>query len=374
MTIRPRGRSFMVDVKVNGDLNPTRQDVRIRTTVKDRDTAIRAEAIIRSQVMRSGAWDGSLGDDKSSKPSTTKKASGGTLQAAVDLAFTHPLKGWKLTKEGLGQKRNAQAVADFLGTDTLCSEIETDHFNRAAQHFADSGNSSDTVTRKLQAFYRALWFAEEMKWIRARPRWSRPTPGQPRQYTFTPEVEAEVIAYFEAVELCPQMADLFRLGIDTGARLSELLELRREDVNLRDTFLLVRGKGGHGSKNGEVRTVVLSTRAAEVLGRLVMKTERGGRLFPGWTIFKVSRRMQMARAAMGEEGNSEFCFHATRHTCGTRMAEAGVELLHMMDQLGHKTASMTQRYVKMSPAARRAAMQRAMGWKPQEPAKAAQGD
>jgi integrase len=57
---------------------------------------------------------------------------------------------------------------------------------------------------------------------------------------------------------------------------------------------------------------------------------------------------------MGEEGNAEFTFHATRHTCGTRMVERGVPLNDMMDQLGYKTASMPPRYIKLSHAARRA--------------------
>jgi hypothetical protein len=47
------------------------------------------------------------------------------------------------------------------------------------------------------------------------------------------------------------------------------------------------------------------------------------------------------------------------------MAERGVPLNDMMDQLGHKTAVMTRRYIKLSPAARRATILAAM-----QPAKA----
>ena len=366
MSIRKRGNSYMADVKVAGRLNPTGQEVRARVAFPTQLEAIRAEAIIRAEIMRLGAWTGETLEaargvtTARSQKNPAQRRKEGTLEAALALAWDHPTRGWKHSRSarsGTQQHTNAKAVIDYLGPDRLCVEVTIRDFERAIEHLAGRGNSNDTITRKLQAFYRVLWFAQRQGWIKARPEWDRPTPGKPRQFIFTPKIEQETIAYFEGILGDREMADLFRLGIDTGCRLGELLRLSVEDVNLEDRFLTLKE-----TKNGETRTVILNARACEVLGRRLEAVGdfRRARLFPGWTDFKVSRRMLMAREGLGFEGNREFTFHATRHTCGTRMAEKGVDLTTMMDQLGHKTPSMTQRYIKLSPAARRATLERMM--------------
>lgn len=63
--------------------------------------------------------------------------------------------------------------------------------------------------------------------------------------------------------------------------------------------------------------------------------------------------MQEVREHLGEGDNKECVFHATRHTCGTRMAAKGVPLPVMMEQLGHKNPQMTMRYVHMSAIERK---------------------
>ncbi len=379
MTIRARGGTFMVDVKVAAELNPSGMQVRIRKGVKSKEEAIRLEAMIRAKVMETGRWSDTDHDEATRGPRKGKslKRGEGTLRAALQLAWEDPFEGWKRQKDGQGQYRNAKAVVDFLGEHKLCGDIERDDFVRAMQHFEqECGNSSDTVCRKLQAFSRTLYFAEQQKWIRGRPQWKRPTPGQPRQFVFSPELEAQVTAYFRDVQLRPDMADLFTLGIETGVRLGEALWLEAADFDPQNRFLKVHGIDRRGTKNSDaVRVVVTSAKAVEVLKRRIGVVGVGRvKLFPEFKFrSSVSRLMQMARAEFGHEGNREFTFHATRHTCATRMAERGTELLHMMEQLGHKTPSITRRYIQLSPTARRSVIERGAA-ADSKPAPAAQND
>ena len=361
MSIRPRGKSFMVDVKVLADRNPSGEDVRVRVTAKTRDDAIRLEALIRAEVMTTGRWSAKSDEEMAAARSTVSRTTG-TLKDALKIAWEHPDEGWHKGRKKSAdcQYRNAKMVIDFLGENTLCCNIERADFTRANKHLQEQGNSGDTITRKLQAFSRVLYFAQLEGWIKARPDWKRAPPSKARQFTFTPDLEAKVIDYFLTVAWDEDMADLFRLGIDTGCRLGELLAITKGDVDLHNQFLTVRGLDGV-TKNGEVRTAALNKRACEVLRRRIDGLDRDDRLFPGWNNVKVSRRMVQVRNAMGYEGEREFTFHATRHTCGTRMANAEVPLLMMMGQLGHKTPSMTQRYVKMAPSAMRDTILRAMG-------------
>lgn len=356
MTIRVRGNAFIVDVKVAADRNPTGQEVRVRKSAPDKEAAIRLEALIRAEVIRTGRFLGLDAEGQpAQKPSIVTGKKVGTILDALDLTVNHPTDGWAKQRAGKIQEGNARQVVNFLGVSKLCREITEEDFNRAAEHFFAQGNSNDTVARKLQAFSRTLYFARKAGWMRHKIDWERPTPGKPRQFVFTPAVEAQVIAYFENVEADRQMARLFTLGIDTGARLGELLNLEARDVDLKQRWALLRE-----TKNGEARTVVLYDRAVATLKELVREFPDGP-LFEGWNKKRVSRRMQMCREALGHEGNREFTFHATRHTALTRLAEQGVEFAAMMDQAGHKSPSMTKRYVKLNPVARRRAILASVG-------------
>lgn len=46
---------------------------------------------------------------------------------------------------------------------------------------------------------------------------------------------------------------------------------------------------------------------------------------------------------------TDFHFHDLRHTCATRMVQAGVDLYKVQRLLGHKSPIMTQRYVHHCP-------------------------
>ncbi|MDP3869944.1 site-specific integrase [Phenylobacterium sp.] len=361
MTIRPRGARYEVDVKVHASRNPTGLDVRVRTSATDRDTAIRLEALVRAEIMRTGSWVPGQGDAP-----TRGKRGGGTLADAIELAWDHPFEGWKLAKMGVTQRSSARMVVAILGPDRLCAEITEEDYQKVAETLVrDHNNSSDTVTKKIQAFHRTLYFAKKAGWIKARPDWKRATPGQPRQFTFTPEAEAQTIAYFRDVQGSQDMADLFCLGIDAGLRVGELLAAEAGDVDLASRFLKARGtedvRKQRTTKNGETRTVILVDRAMDILRRRIKGLARNDLIFARWNHFKVSRMMLMARAEIDRPTNKEFTFHATRHTCATRMAEAGMELPDMMEQLGHKTASITLRYIKLAPAARRARILKSVG-------------
>ncbi len=358
MTIRPRGRSYLVDVKVAGSLNPSGLDVRIRTSATDRDTAVKLDALIRAEVMRTGQWGG---EGKASS-SRSSRATGGTLKDALAIAWSHPYEGWCLGKSrsAMGQHRNAKEVIAILGEDTPCSSVTEQDYARIAETLAARHNGSDTVVRKVQALHRVLYFAELQGWIVKRPRWKRPTPGMAREYTFTATMDRQIEAYFRDLLLCPDMADLFVVGIETGARLGELLHLEARDVDLCGQWAKVRGAEGT-TKTGGTRTVTLTGRALAVLKRRLEGLPSRGRVWQGWTDGRVSRRMRQAREAMGEEGNREFCFHACRHTAATRMAERSVPFTVMMQELGHKTPAITMRYVNMAPAARREAILKSVG-------------
>ena len=61
------------------------------------------------------------------------------------------------------------------------------------------------------------------------------------------------------------------------------------------------------------------------------------------------QRWQKTRAAPGFTDDKAYTPHVLRHTCVSRLVQAGAGLLHVQTWLGHKQATMTQRYAHLAP-------------------------
>lgn len=157
---------------------------------------------------------------------------------------------------------------------------------------------------------------------------------------------------------------ILELFYASGLRLSELVGLDIEDVNLSGRVVRVRGKGGkerlvpfnHSTADAlktmlqDMRTAPPSSassrrpapRAAHARQRhAVFLNQRGGRL----TTRSVDRIVrQAARAAAMPGGLSP---HALRHTFATHLLQAGADLRAIQELLGHSRLSTTQRYTHL---------------------------
>jgi len=340
MTIRARGSSFQVDVKVAGKDNPTREVVRVRATAKDENTARRLEAEIRAAVMQCGHW----APNTPSAPSRVQ----GTLEAALQEAWSYPsgrLRGWKYQRAGQKQYDRAKACVDILGPSRHCATITTADHDNLTLHFERLGNGSDTLIGKIQAFRRILWHAQRKGWITHRPLWDRPAAGQPREFMYTPDMERRVIEFFRTVARDNLMADLFTVAIETGLRLGELLRSPRRawDIEARTVTI-----SAEIAKSGRARTVTLTGRAAETISPwLEACAQLDDRPFRV-SAYTVSQRMKKARTYLKEEANKHFIFHATRHTRATRLAAITRDPFIVMSQLGHGDIQTSMRYIKMA--------------------------
>ncbi|QIG74609.1 integrase protein [Rhizobium phage RHph_I20] len=345
MTISPRGSAFKVDVKVGAKHNPTKKEVRVRVSAKDMSTARRLEAEIRAAVMKHGVWNAESAS-ASAKASRPGKAAG-TLGAALEEAWNYPSgrnRGWKFQKSGKEQYNKAKMCIAVLGKDRHCATVTPDDLNDLVNTFAAKGNSNETITFKIQALFRVLWHAQRKGWITHRPLWDRPAPGNPREFIFSPDLEAKTIEYFGDFEQDLIMRDLFILGIETGLRIGELLLSRKQDWILDNRVHHVRPEV---SKNKRARYVTLSQRAIDTIRPYIENKPDSWQPFR-WSKSQIAYKMRKARKFFDMEENAEFCFHATRHTRATRLARATRDPFVVMSQLGHSSITISMRYIKMA--------------------------
>jgi integrase/recombinase XerD len=141
--------------------------------------------------------------------------------------------------------------------------------------------------------------------------------------------------------------------LETGARVSELVQLRIEDVSLAERVVVVRrGKGG------KRREVPIRRELAQLL-QLHIGSRRAGPLFPsrqkgsgpvphvltrqrvGQVVREVARAASIAKRVYP---------HLLRHTMATRLLTLGMEITDVQRFLGHEDLATTRRYAETTAA------------------------
>lgn len=148
------------------------------------------------------------------------------------------------------------------------------------------------------------------------------------------------------VEACPDwLRALITVAVHTGMRRGELLALTWVDVDLENGFASV-----NDPKNATPRKVPLNETAREILTAL-KSNSKSMRVFSNEVGERISHehlRMNCHRV-LAVAKIEDFRFHDLRHTCGSWMAMAGVDIRRIQEVLGHKTISMTLRYAHLAP-------------------------
>lgn len=146
------------------------------------------------------------------------------------------------------------------------------------------------------------------------------------------------------------MVEAMLLG---GLRRCEVLGLRLDDIHVGDRRLFIAcGKGGHE------RIVPVAARffntLAVYLDQERPSTAEGGAVF---VVLKGPRRGsalsaagldEILRGAKGRAGLARLTCHMLRHTCLTRLREAGMALEAVQAQAGHRSIESTRIYLHLS--------------------------
>jgi type 1 fimbriae regulatory protein FimB/type 1 fimbriae regulatory protein FimE len=140
---------------------------------------------------------------------------------------------------------------------------------------------------------------------------------------------------------------MIRLAFRHGLRVSELVALRRDQVDLGNGLLHVRrAKGGlpstHPLGGQEVRSLRKALRDYPE-GPTVFVSERGGPLTPNGFHKLVARAGRAAGLGFPVHP------HMLRHATGYKLANDGQDTRAIQHYLGHKNIRHTVRYTELAP-------------------------
>jgi len=135
----------------------------------------------------------------------------------------------------------------------------------------------------------------------------------------------------------PWLLPVVQLALETAMRQGELIRLRWEhiDLNRRTAHL-------PDTRNGESRTVPLSTTAIRVLRALPRSLH--GQAFPGVTTEAIKRAYIRAVRRAGIEN---LRFHDLHHEAPTRLFEKSLNIMEVASITGHKDLRMLRRYTHL---------------------------
>jgi len=179
-----------------------------------------------------------------------------------------------------------------------------------------------------------------------------------------------------------RLRPIVTLGIHLGARLGELMSIKRDDINLsaKSVFAKVRSKGqdvkvevrpNHvlipKSKNGKPRTLPLSSVARDIFSELFAEQSTSDYVFANADTGKPFTDIGRVFAkACVDAGIEDLTFHDLRHTFASRLREAGVDAITRRDLLGHSTVQMSDDYTHSSAESRLRAVQSIADYRKQD--------
>ena len=138
---------------------------------------------------------------------------------------------------------------------------------------------------------------------------------------------------------------LIEFLVSTGCRISEIVNLNVDEINMRDRCTTVVGKGN------KERVVFFSYRAKLMLEEYFSRCKGGIALFPSaiapYTAVKVRALQKIVRSIGVRAGIARNVHpHLLRHTFAELALKAGMDICVIQELLGHTDISTTQIYAK----------------------------
>lgn len=137
-----------------------------------------------------------------------------------------------------------------------------------------------------------------------------------------------------------------------GLRVSELVGLKISDINFKERYLIIHGKGG------KTRLVPLAKYTAQLMQSYIKKERKAGKINPKCadTLFLNVRGSGLTRVmiftivkelAKKAGITKNISPHTFRHSYATHLLENGADLRYIQEMLGHSSITTTEIYTHL---------------------------
>lgn len=157
---------------------------------------------------------------------------------------------------------------------------------------------------------------------------------QKRRLAAPPEDIAVLLSYDQ---LKPRTRAFIHILTDSGARLAEVLSIRRSDIDLRELRITIMGKGARE------RIIYISPETGQAIKEYLAQAPQSTYLFPGQRSLTWSQQAVRQHLALlcHKLGIKRFTPHQLRHLFATKTINAGANIRSISEILGHKSPAVT---------------------------------
>lgn len=237
--------------------------------------------------------------------------------------------------------------------DLSLTQINQEDIRRYAGHLEKKGKSNATVVRSVASLKSFYTFMTAAHFIRSNPAKGF-TPSRTERKLPSILTNREVDLFLEQPDIgdtkgCRDKA-MLELLYATGIRVSELIALDTQDVNLSACFLRCRGKN-------KERVVPLYKAAVRALAAYVneirpqlLDDPNEVALFVNMNGDRMSRQgfWKIVKCYQEKAGiHKEITPHTLRHSFAAHLLENGADLKSIQEMLGHADISATQIYTQV---------------------------
>ena len=258
----------------------------------------------------------------------------------------------------ISYKRDLAHLITYLGSKKMydVGEIKKQDVVNYLLYLKDGGLASNSVSRALVAikmFYKFMvrerFVKEDIAGVLESPRLIRPLPD-------VLSVD-EVDRLISAPDLRDWMGIRDKAALElmyaTGMRVSEMVELTVNNINLDVGFIKCTGKGD------KERVVPIGKRAKEALARYIAKVRlellKDGSADPHLFLSRLGKKISrqsfwkmIKRYTKKARIKKEIAPHMLRHSFATHLLEHGADLRVVQEMLGHADIATTQIYTHVN--------------------------
>ena len=242
----------------------------------------------------------------------------------------------------------SKTITDFFGATTKLDSVSVAQVHLFQDDMADRDFANTTINYMGSILYNAMLDAHQRGQMTTEPTRMKTLQAENGRIRFLSlDEEFSVTSWFQQ-NGHDTYKDLVLFYIETGLRKSEALNLKWCDVDLKRKRISI-----WRTKSNFPRSISMTPMVVEILQRLQMSKHNSARhddkIFGHISVRNFGRTWGAMRTALGLQNDEEFVLHALRHTCCTRMVEAGTDLRTVMEWMGHSSLEITQRYSHFIP-------------------------
>jgi len=293
------------------------------------DEAVTKEAELKKMVMDGVA----LPKGKADKAITLKDAFWNCYND------TTQEKPWKDTDHGKKQIYYFLSMSKFWGENKLLRDIKKEDWLEFISQFPETATNNRRACCLNKVFRHAL----EQGTITADNLLKIPRKKEKLTRFVTYSYEQEQAIYKQCQVMgFNDLEDFVKVLIETGCRSEELINLTPKDLMKSKEGWIARV---YRRKTDTESTIGLSTSCKEIL----MRRSNQQRFF--MTSYRQMKyKWETIRQMLGQSGNKDWVFHTCRHTCASRLAEAGNTFMEVCDWMGWSPNSpVAKRYIHFFP-------------------------